>query len=147
MASRSLSDLDDRFRPLAEKLIAQCESAGIHLTTICTLRSKEEQELAVLAGVSWTDNSLHLPQPPDGKALAIDIAPTVYLTEKNWNPTGDLWWQIATIAHSLGMRSGMDWDGDGLPPVGSIRKCWDPGHCEYVAHPVENPPEKSESIF
>lgn len=130
--SRDLADLDSRFYPLAVLLIANCQTLNCPVTIITTLRSLPEQEQAVANGVSWTMKSKHLPQPPEGKSLAIDLCPTEYLTMKNWNPTGPLWWLIAKAAIDLGLRSGMDWHGIGLPPVGLTRPSFDPGHCEYV---------------
>ncbi len=131
MSSRLLSDLDSRLLPLAEELIAKSLAAGVPLTVITTLRSMQEQELAVQHGVSWTINSKHLPQPPEGKSLAIDVCPTVLLTQKNWAPMNPMWWTVAEIGVALGLRSGMDWKGVGLPPVSETRPSWDPGHFEY----------------
>lgn len=134
MSSRSLDDLDSRFRPLAEELLAKSAAAGIHLTVICTLRSVHEQELAVRSGVSWTLRSLHLPQPPEDKSLAIDVCPTRLLTEKNWAPLSPLWWVVAEIGVGIGLTSGMDWNHQGLPPVGESRPKWDAGHFQLDAH-------------
>lgn len=133
MASRNLNDLDSRIFPLAVRLLGQAIDAGVPLTVITTLRSQEEQELAVKRGYSWTLNSKHLPQPPSGKSLAIDVCPTELLSVKNWGPDSPLWWKVAELGVALGLRSGMDWQGIGLPPVGHCRACWDPGHFEVKA--------------
>ena len=132
MASKSLDDLDSRFRPLVDQLLSNLSDAGVKVVVIDTLRTPVEQAQNIANGVSWTQNSKHLPQPPDGKSLAIDLCPTEYLTMKNWNPTGPLWWQIAQAGVALGMRSGMDWHDIGLPPVGETRSSFDPGHLEIV---------------
>ena len=132
MASRSLNDLDSRFRPLVDQLLV---TLGDGYTVICTLRDEAEQAANVAHGVSWTLKSKHLPQPPDGKSLAIDLAPRDYLGLKYWNPTGPLWWAIAEAAVALGIRSGMDWHGVGLPALGQTRPSWDPGHCELDIAP------------
>lgn len=137
MSSRSLVDLDSRFRPIAEELIAKSLEAGVPLTIITTLRSYQEQELAVQHGTSWTMKSLHLPQPPDGKSLAIDVCPTELLTQKNWAPLNPLWWIVAQIGTRLGLRSGMDWERKGLPPVGQNRSKWDAGHLEWDSQTLE----------
>ena len=127
----SLNLLDSRFRPLAEDLIAQYEaSTRERLRIITTGRTPEEQAQALKNKTSWTKNSKHLPQPPEGKSLAIDLCPPQYLTIKEWNPTGALWWTLAEIAVSLGLRSGMDWNDKGLPRLGVVRPHWDPGHSE-----------------
>jgi hypothetical protein len=132
MASRNLNDLDARLRPLADQWIAACEALGVPVTIITTLRTSVEQHHAVETGVSWTLHSKHLPQPPEGKSLAIDLCPTELLTEKGWAPASPLWWTLARCALDLGLRSGMDWHGVGLPLVGQVRPSWDPGHAEYV---------------
>ena len=132
MSSRSLDDLDARFRPLAEQVLTKCAAAGLDITIITTLRTPVEQAHAVASGVSWTTHSKHLPQPPDGKSLAIDLAPTLYLPMKLWNPTGALWWIIAQAGVDVGLRSGMDWNGIGLPRTGDNKRAkFDPGHLEW----------------
>ena len=131
MASRLLSDLDPRFRPLASRLIEECRAVAIPVTVITTLRSFKEQEQAVASGTSWTMKSKHLPHEPEGKSLAIDICPTALLTEKNWAPKHPLWWRIGAIGRRLGLRWGGDWSGVGPSEVGVPRKKWDPGHFEW----------------
>lgn len=131
MPSRLMRDLDGRFRPIAQQLIDGVESAGINLTIVCTLRTVEEQRRNVAHGVSWTMNSKHLPQPPEGKSWAIDLVPTDLISTKNWSPKHPDWWVLAKAAVNLGLRSGMDWHDVGLPPVGSTRPSWDPGHVEW----------------
>ncbi len=128
--STNLDDLDKRLRPLAEALISQCAAAGCPVRVITTLRTAAAQQLAVDHGVSWTLKSKHLPHPPDGKSLAIDVCPESLLTQKNWAPANPLWWTVGAIVKSLGLRSGMDWNEKGLPPVGEVRPKWDPGHAE-----------------
>lgn len=130
MASRSLDDLDSRLRPLAEQVISDCESAGVPVTIITTLRSEAEQADEIARHQSWTAHSKHLPQPPEGKSLAIDLAPTACLDKPDWAPTDPTWWTIAMAGVRLGLRSGMDWSGAGLPPVGQPRPFWDAGHLE-----------------
>lgn len=141
MASRRLEDLDSRFRPIVEKVIAQCHEAGVPVTVITTLRNLDEQKAAVAHGVSWTLKSKHLASPPEGKSLAVDLCPTELLIlasqpaatpyEKQWSPRNPDWWVIARIGVALGLRSGMDWHDVGLPEVGEIRPSHDPGHMEF----------------
>ncbi len=129
--STSLDELDSRFRPIAEALIGRCRKAGIPVAVITTGRTIEAQKLAVAHGVSWTMKSKHLPQPPEGKSWAMDLCPTALLSEKNWAPKHPHWWILAGLAVELGLRSGMDWKGIGLPPVGQTRPSFDPGHVEW----------------
>ncbi len=128
--STSLADLDSRFYPIAETLIAQLR-AEFPITVVTTGRTPAQQADNVANGVSWTTQSKHLPQPPEGKSWAIDLAPTELIPTKNWSPKHPLWWKIASAAVALGLRSGMDWNGIGLPPVGKTRPKFDPGHCEW----------------
>ncbi len=106
--SRSLSDLSEKFRPLAVELIARAIEAGICVRIIDTLRSESEQRENVRKGVSWTMQSRHLPDE-NGKSNAIDLAPVEVLTLKNWAPNHPYWQQLAEIAESLGLNAGFRW--------------------------------------
>lgn len=129
--SNKLDDLDKRMLPYADRLILNAGKQGIALRVITTGRTPEVQAAAIANGTSWTKKSMHLPQPPDGKSLAIDVCPVVLLEQKGWAPKDPLWWQLANIGVALGLRSGMDWRRVGLPPVGTVRPKWDPGHFEW----------------
>lgn len=127
-----LSKLDSRFRPIAQKLIDQLQiEKGIPLCIVSTIRTQEQQDENIRRGISWTRNSKHLPQPDEGLSWAVDLVPLSLMQEKNWAPADPLWWEIASAAVNLGLRSGMDWDNKGLPPVGQTRPKWDPGHVEW----------------
>ncbi len=146
MSSRSLNDLDSRMLPLVREVQSRCALAGVPTTIITTLRSMEEQKQAVAHGVSWTLKGMHLAHPPENKSLAVDLAPTELLIraahpgatayEKNWSPQHPDWWVIAEAGVAMGLRSGMDWSGVGLPPVGQTRPKWDPGHLEWREPPA-----------
>lgn len=131
MASRDLSDLDSRFRPLVDRFIEECGAAGISLRIITTLRGTEEQAAAAAHGVSWTLKSKHLPQLPEGKSHAIDVCPVQLLEEKGWAPKHPLWWQIGAIGRRLGLRWGGNWSGSAPMEVGRPNPKWDPGHFEW----------------
>lgn len=112
--SRSLDDLDSHFKPKAFELIARCSAAGIPLFVVDTLRTKEEQEENLKKGVSWTKNSLHLPQPPEDKSKAIDVVPydqfLLHGADKlQWNTNDPVWLQIGAIGESLGLVWGGRW--------------------------------------
>jgi D-alanyl-D-alanine carboxypeptidase-like protein len=117
---KSLDALDSTFRPQVDDFLGRCDAEGIPLTVIDTDRTEEEQQQKLAQGVSWTQHSLHLPQPPEGKSKAIDVCPTVYLTVKNWNPTGDLWSKIGSIGEQCGMFWGGRWSSHP-----------DPGHFQF----------------
>lgn len=106
--SRDLKDLDPRFRHLAQSLLEQANAIE-PTRVICTLRTEAEQADAIARGVSWTTRSKHLPQPPYGLAMAIDICPKRLLVEKNWAPDDSVWQRLGAIGESLGLRWGGRW--------------------------------------
>lgn len=123
--SAHLNDLDGRIRPLVFELIARSAERGIPLVIINTLRTPEQQAANVAKGVSWTSNSKHLPQPPDGKSLAIDVAPYSQFQEHGehkiqWDAADPSWSIIGAIGEALGLRWGGRWAQR------------DMGHFEYV---------------
>jgi peptidoglycan L-alanyl-D-glutamate endopeptidase CwlK len=139
--TRSLADLDSRFRPLVDKLLMDADDAGIPLTVICTLRTVAEQAAAVKSGRSKTMNSKHLPQPPEGKSLAIDVVPKALTKRPNWDPANPLWWRLGEIGKALGLRWGGQWNRHEAPPLGRVPDYFfDPGHFEYVSHEIEMEP-------
>lgn len=124
--SRALNDLDSRFRPKAFELLARCIEAGIPVMIVDTLRTPGEQEANLAKGVSATMNSKHLPQPPEGKSLAIDIVPydtyALHGPDKvHWDTKSPVWLIMGQIGESLGLRWGGRW-----------KTPHDPGHFEYV---------------
>lgn len=123
--SRLLDDLAPEFKPLAMELIARCAEQGIAVLIVDTLRTEAEQTANIAKGVSWTKNSKHLPQPPSGKSLAIDIVPysefSLHGPDKlQWSSDDPVWETIAQIGEGLGLRSGHRWQQR------------DSGHFEYV---------------
>jgi hypothetical protein len=105
----SLDALASYFRTQVDTFLAKCATAGIPLTSIDTDRTVSEQAQKIAEGVSWTQNSRHLPQPPEEKSEAIDVCPTPYLTMKLWNPSGPMWKQVGEIGESCGMFWGGRW--------------------------------------
>lgn len=109
---KQLDALDSTFEPLASNLIDQCNTAGIPVAIICTNRDLADERMEIAEGRSWLSNpehSLHLPQPPEGKSLAIDICPIAYLNLPLWNPDGVYWNRIGAIGKQLGLVWGGDW--------------------------------------
>jgi hypothetical protein len=94
-----------------ERLVNILEDDEIYLSTISTIRTKEEQAQYVKGGTSWTLNSLHLPQPPNNLSLAVDVCPVPLLTMKNWNPASPLWDRVGEVAAEVGLRWGV-WKKD-----------------------------------
>lgn len=109
---KSLDALDSNFEPLAAELLDQCRAAGIPCAIICTDRDLADERMEIAEGQSWLSNpehSMHLPQPPEGKAKAIDICPIAYLALPKWNPDGPHWDEIGAIGKKLGLVWGGDW--------------------------------------
>ena len=112
--SRRLSDLSTRFRPLAVELIALCTEMQIPLMILDTLRTEAEQKENIRKGVSWTMNSKHLPQPPEMRSEAIDVAPYAMFQLKGpdklqWDSNDPVWQRIGGIGESLGLVWGGRW--------------------------------------
>lgn len=132
--SVSLDDLDSRFRPLADRLLAALAAAGFPARVTYTLRTLAAQEVAKAQGRSKTIKSKHLPQPPDGKSLAIDVCPECLIGMVNYAPLDPRWWKVGEIGKALGLRWGGQWDRPAPPPVGQPftdrEFLWDPGHFE-----------------
>lgn len=134
MSSKSLDDLQPDVRALADTLLTLAYANDMHVTIIDTLRTPAEQQVKLAQGVSWTHNSLHEPQPPDGLARAIDIAPSELLTIKGWAPESSLWKQLG----AWGKQVGFEWGGDWPHKVvnGRVVSSPDPSHFQ-LRHPVE----------
>ena len=112
--SRRLSDLSTRFRPLVVELIARCTEAQIPLMILDTVRTEQEQEENIKKGVSWTKNTKHLPQPPEMRAEAIDVAPYAMYQlngpdKLQWDADDPVWERIGRIGESLGLVWGGRW--------------------------------------
>jgi hypothetical protein len=121
---KSLDELDSETRPLAEQLLALATAAGLDLVVEDTGRTPDEQAGKVALGVSWTRHSLHLPQPPEGKARAIDVVPRACLSLKFWGWNGRIdnsdwrWGKLVELVESVGLHSGVHFPHP------------DPGHAE-----------------
>lgn len=117
--SRSLNDLDSRFKLTVFEFLARLTEANIPVLIVDTLRTPAEHQANLAAGRSWIGRSLHL----DG--LAIDICPYTTFQDRgpdklNWDANDPIWETIARIGEKLGMRAGYRWEKK------------DCGHFEYV---------------
>ena len=124
--SRSLDDLDPEFYPVACQLIARACEVKIPVLIVDTLRTFAEHQENLRRRVSSTANSKHLPQPPHGKSLAIDVCPyeeyQLHGPDKlQWNDADPAWQVLGAIGESLGLRWGGRW-----------ARPHDLGHFEYV---------------
>ncbi len=139
MSSRSLDDLSPRIRPQADTLIStwiRLHPANKLIVTY-TLRTQAEQDAAVASHRSRTHHSMHLAQPPDGKACAIDVCPGSLIIQPNYAPSDPLWWELGDLGKSLGLIWGGQWFRPSPPPVGhpptDPEAMWDPGHFQVSA--------------
>jgi hypothetical protein len=107
----SLNDADSHARPLFEQLLQNCAKAGVPCRVVDIIRTPTQQEQKLKDGVSWTQHSMHLPQPLEDKSKAIDIVPLSILTEHkpNWDPTHPDWQKIGPIGEALGLEWGGRW--------------------------------------
>jgi len=111
----SLSELTSYFQPLAEQLIASANDAGLDVVIEDTGRTEVQQQLKLATGVSWTQRSKHLPQPPEMKSEAIDLVPAVCMSLKYWGWGGTIqnsnaaWGKLIAIARGIpGIKCGVD---------------------------------------
>jgi peptidoglycan LD-endopeptidase CwlK len=109
--SRALDDLVDELKLKSFEHFARCLEYKVPILIVDTLRTKAEQEIAVNSGVSWTYNSLHLPDK-NGKARAYDICPyLVYQSDGpdklNWDEKHPHWQIIGKIGEGLGLKWGV----------------------------------------
>jgi hypothetical protein len=108
-ATRDPVKLCPCIRLLHAQFIARFAAQEVWIQTIETMRDLERQKWYKKTRVSRTLNSFHLPHPPNGLALAFDVAPRAYLNVKGWNPGGPLWNEMGAVGHVLGLQWGGDW--------------------------------------
>ena len=108
--SRSIFDLCDCIRPIAQQLLREShEKFGWGMVIVDTIRTPEEQCQNIINKVSWTDRSKHLPQPGCNKSHAIDLAPSHLIAMKNWGPAHPDWDTLGALGESLGLEWGGRW--------------------------------------
>lgn len=125
MGTTAINDMDYRFKNVAMEFLARLTESHIPVAIINVLRTPEEQADNLAKGVSWTSKSLHLPQPPDGRSLAMDICPYAQFeihgaNKLQWDASDPVWDKIGNLAESLGLRWGGRWQQR------------DMGHVEWV---------------
>lgn len=123
--SRDINDACPCVRERWQKLVnllEEEEPKPIFLMTTSVLRTQAQQDAYVEQGTSWTRNSKHLPQPPNGLSLAVDVAPTLLVQQdpKHWAPWHEWWNVLGRNARAVGFEWGV---------VDSKGRQKDPGHC------------------
>lgn len=140
MPDRSLDSLSSQFYPLACELIARVTARGVPVMVICTGRTVDEQQVALIQGNSGTVLSSHLPRSfrwkntidftstatDMDKSDAIDLCPyeTFQLEgpdKLKWDGKHPAFGIIGVEAEKLGLR----WGGRWFKP-------FDPGHAELA---------------
>jgi len=118
-----LSQAASYFEPLVLELLNSCAKQGVPCRIVDIVRTPAQQQVKLDTGVSWTQNSKHLPQTPEGKSEAVDIVPLAILNEHkaDWDPKNIAWQRIGEIGKSLGLEWGGDW-----------KEHPDPSHFQYV---------------
>lgn len=121
--SKALDDLSTPMRGLVFQLLARLVERGIFVCIVDTLRTAQEQADNLAKGVSWTQQSKHLPRklrgfpassPDANKSDAIDLCPyEAYLLhgadKLQWDSADPAWQIIGDIGESLGLRWGGRW--------------------------------------
>ncbi len=109
--SRSLDDLDPRFRPLVDLFLASCRAAGYDILVTCSLRTWDDQSRLYAIGRTVPGKKVTNAKPGESAhnfGLAIDIVPMIY-GKPYWNFTKtDPTWQAVG---KLGMEAGLEWLG------------------------------------
>ena len=117
MASRSITDLNQRMQELHGKFIAGCSAIGIDVLTYCTLRSNEEQDALYKIGRSIpgkistnarAGESSHNPDK-NNKSAAFDCVPLLH-GKPQWNDKAT-YLKMGAIGESVGLKWAGRWTG------------------------------------
>lgn len=124
----TLDQLASYVRPYVDKLIQSCAGAGVPVRIVDIIRTPAEQSVKLSIGVSWTQNSKHLPQAPENKSEAIDLVPIVILNEHkaDWDPTNVAWQKIGQIGLQIGFVWGGSWQHHPDPSHFECSPAWRP---------------------
>lgn len=115
MSSRSLDDLDPRFRPFVDSFVAACAAQNLDVLVYCTYRSSEEQGALYAQGRTAPGHVLtdaRAGQSAHNYRLAFDGCPMLG-GKPMWNEplSGPHWSLYGKIAQDCGMEWGGKWVG------------------------------------
>jgi peptidoglycan L-alanyl-D-glutamate endopeptidase CwlK len=115
MSSRSLDDLDSRFRPFVDTFISACATQNLDILIYCTYRSNEEQDILYAQGRTTPGGIItnaRAGQSAHNYRLAFDGCPMLG-GKPLWDEhlTGPHWSQYGQIAVASGMEWGGNWQG------------------------------------
>lgn len=123
MPSRRLIDLDPKFRPVAERILAAARIRGLDLLVTCTLRTNAEQ--AELYARGRTKPGPKVTNCPPGKSahnrgMALDVVPLI-AGKPVWSASHPHWKAFGECVR----EAGGVWGGD-------FRSLKDLPHCELA---------------
>jgi peptidoglycan L-alanyl-D-glutamate endopeptidase CwlK len=115
MSSRSLDDLDPRFRPYVDAFVAACAAQSFDVLIYCTYRSNEEQDTLYAQGrtvLGHIVTNARAGQSAHNYRLAFDGCPMLG-GKPMWNESlaGPNWQLYGKIAVDSGMEWGGNWAG------------------------------------
>lgn len=115
MSSRSLDDLDSRFRPFVDSFVEACKAQSLDILIYCTYRSNEEQDVLYAQGRTAPGGivtNAKAGQSAHNYRLAFDGCPLLN-GKPMWNEhlSGPHWALYGEIAVQCGMEWGGNWVG------------------------------------
>jgi peptidoglycan L-alanyl-D-glutamate endopeptidase CwlK len=115
VSSRSLDDLDPKFRFYVDNFVVATKSAGLDVLIYCTYRSNEEQDQLYAQGRTAPGHivtNAQAGQSAHNYRLAFDGCPLLN-GKPIWNEplSGPHWTQYGQIAVACGMEWGGNWTG------------------------------------
>lgn len=120
MSDRSLDDLCDELRPIAQLFLGNCKAAGINAFIDQTYRSEADQNADYAKGRTAPGpiitnakygQSPHNTTLPDGTAAACAFDFGIMGADGvcDWNPEDAAWKKAISIGEALGLISGSTW--------------------------------------
>lgn len=104
--SRSLDDLDPRFRALVDPWLADVAAAGIDLLVTCTLRSLEDQAVLYAQGRTTPGSIVTNARPGESAhnfGLGCDVVVIVH-GKCDWSGSSPAWIEVANFAQARGLQ-------------------------------------------
>lgn len=112
--NRDVLTLAPKFRAAVEELLMRHRAYGHDPIVFETLRTEERQRFIYGFGRDYDDGRgvVTYSQSADETWHAFGLAVDIISQSKQWDAPKRFWRDLETIAESLGLVSGRDWDGD-----------------------------------